>query len=97
MMQQELVKLYAPLGPFLLAQSYILSITVLIGCHCIVGQCPRGSYIKDGVCRLCPIGQYTDEADQTQCQNCPGDQTTSGEGASDISYCNGMMVFYIII
>ena len=53
-------------------------------------QCSIGSYIKGTKCRLCPIGYYTDEPNQSKCQKCPNGKTTADKGSSSIDQCQGM-------
>ncbi|XP_053380894.1 uncharacterized protein LOC123563563, partial [Mercenaria mercenaria] len=43
----------------------------------------------NGLCEFCPIGFYRNKADrqQPQCQLCPIDKLTAGEGGKDVSEC----------
>lgn len=34
-------------------------------------NCPRGSFIKNGACELCPIGTYSSSENSASCEDCP--------------------------
>lgn len=54
--------------------------------------CQPGTHVRGKNCRLCPIGQYTDQSDQNACIQCPEGKTTAEKGASSVTQCVGKCV-----
>ena len=58
-----------------------------------VSVCGRGNYWNTTIhaCRRCPTGTYSDTDDADSCTKCPGEQTTSLEGSSNVEQCRKRM------
>ncbi|CAH1794302.1 unnamed protein product [Owenia fusiformis] len=61
----------------------------ILGCF---GECPLGSYSKDGystngTCTLCPSHFYQNQTGQTSCIECPNDKAVLAGGSSSLSDC----------
>ncbi|KAK7507523.1 hypothetical protein BaRGS_00001458, partial [Batillaria attramentaria] len=62
----------------------------LIGEVCV--ECAEGSFYNATTqqCQLCPIGQYQDQAGQTECKGCSSDKTTETEGSTTSNDCKSV-------
>ena len=49
--------------------------------------CPAGTYWKDGLCELCPIGTFQDLEGEQHCITCPTGLTTQYEASINYTNC----------
>ncbi len=56
---------------------------------CSLPICTPGSFLNSTLneCVRCPRGFYQDEAQQTDCYECPPDTSTKGDGAASAEEC----------
>ncbi|XP_071103521.1 sushi, von Willebrand factor type A, EGF and pentraxin domain-containing protein 1-like [Haliotis cracherodii] len=52
--------------------------------------CPKGSYYKEELCELCPVGYYQDTTGSTDCKKCPIGFSSLKEGSSNETQCLAM-------
>ena len=50
-------------------------------------NCPKGKFVKSGVCQSCPVGYWQSQVSKNACYACPGGMYQPTEGLYSCYYC----------
>ena len=52
-------------------------------------MCPVGYYESEGTCKQCPLDQYNEAEQATECKACPNGKKTLEKGSTSLDQCIG--------